>query len=160
MNYATIKKHDIANGDGVRVSVFVSGCRNQCKGCFNPELWRFDYGEQWTDATENEIMQLLDRFFIDGLSVLGGDPLEPENAIVLTPFLKRVKEKYPGKTIWLYTGYTFENVKDMEIMQYIDVLVDGRFVLELKNPKLRFKGSENQRIIYLNERANHELRIN
>ncbi len=157
MNYAVIKKMDIANGPGVRVSLFVSGCTHHCKGCFNPEAWDFNYGEPFTKEVEESVLEALQPKYIAGLSLLGGEPFEPENQTKLLPFLRRVKELYPNKTIWCYSGYDFE--KDMltgslgdwavtsEMLSYIDVLVDGEFVLEKKNPNLRFRGSENQRVI-------------
>lgn len=157
MNYATIKKVDVANGTGVRVSLFVSGCTHRCKGCFNPETWNFNYGKEFTPAVEDEILKALNHDYIQGLSLLGGEPFEPANQKVLVPFLRRFKEMYPDKNVWCYSGYDFE--KDMltgslgpweitrEMLGYIDILVDGEFVLEKKNPNLRFRGSENQRVI-------------
>lgn len=147
MNYGKIKCPDVANGEGLRVSVFVSGCRNHCKGCFNPETWGFDYGEPFTEETEDYIIKLMESDYIRGLSILGGDPLEPENEPVVQKLCEKVKEIYPNKTIWLYTGYLWENTAYHPIIKFVDVLVDGKFIEELKNPKLRFRGSENQRII-------------
>jgi len=152
MNYAEIKKVDIANGPGVRVSLFVSGCRNHCKGCFNPETWDFDYGRPFTRATEDEIIKALRPSWIQGLSILGGEPTEEENAAVLIPFLKRVRAALPDKDIWLYSGYTYEALRDKEILTLVDVLVDGPFLLELKDAGLAFRGSRNQRIIDLKEK--------
>ena len=152
MNYAEIKKVDIANGPGVRVSLFVSGCRNHCKGCFNPETWDFDYGRPFTRATEDEIIKALRPSWIQGLSILGGEPTEEENAAVLIPFLKRVRAVLPDKDIWLYSGYTYEALRDKEILTLADVLVDGPFLLELKDAGLAFRGSRNQRIIDLREK--------
>ena len=152
MNYAEIKKVDIANGPGVRVSLFVSGCRNHCKGCFNPETWDFDYGRPFTRATEDEIIKALRPSWIQGLSILGGEPTEEENAAVLIPFLKRVRAVLPDKDIWLYSGYTYEALRDKEILTLADVLVDGPFLLELKDAGLAFRGSRNQRIIDLKEK--------
>ena len=152
MNYAEIKKVDIANGPGVRVSLFVSGCRNHCKGCFNPETWDFDYGRPFTRATEDEIIKALRPSWIQGLSILGGEPTEEENAAVLLPFLKRVRAALPDKDIWLYSGYTYEALRDKEILTLVDVLVDGPFLLELKDAGLAFRGSRNQRIIDLREK--------
>ena len=149
MNYAEIKKVDIANGPGVRVSLFVSGCRNHCKGCFNPETWDFDYGRPFTRATEDEIIKALRPSWIQGLSILGGEPTEEENAAVLIPFLKRVRAALPDKDIWLYSGYTYEALRDKEILTLADVLVDGPFLLEQKDAGLAFRGSRNQRIIDL-----------
>ena len=152
MNYAEIKKIDIANGPGVRVSLFVSGCRNHCKGCFNPETWDFDYGRPFTRETEDEIIEALRPSWIHGLSILGGEPTEEENAAVLIPFLKRVRAALPDKDIWLYSGYTYEALRDKEILTLVDVLVDGPFLLELKDAGLAFRGSRNQRIIDLKEK--------
>lgn len=147
MNYSAIKIFDIADGPGVRVSLFVSGCRNHCKGCFQPETWDFNYGKPYTAETEREIMSLLRPYYIDGLTVLGGDPMEPENIETVTALCRKVKETYPDKTIWVYTGYRWEDVSSREIMRYIDYLVDGPFVEDLKDISLRFRGSSNQRII-------------
>ena len=157
MNYCNIKNCDISNGVGVRVSLFVSGCRNHCKNCFQPETWDFNYGDEFTAETEEKILKMLVPSYIHGLTVLGGEPMEPENQKELLPFLKKVKADYPDKTIWLFTGFTFEELCDSscrakteftdEILSTLDVLVDGRFVEEKKNISLRFRGSENQRII-------------
>ena len=152
MNYAEIKKVDIANGPGVRVSLFVSGCRNHCKGCFNPETWDFDYGRPFNRETEDEIIEALRPSWIQGLSILGGEPTEEENAAVLIPFLKRVRAALPDKDIWLYSGYTYEALRDKEILTLADVLVDGPFLLEQKDAGLAFRGSRNQRIIDLREK--------
>lgn len=160
MYYGNIKKTDIADGDGVRVSLFVSGCRNCCKGCFQPETWDFKYGTEFTKETENQILEFLRPSYISGLTVLGGEPFEEENQRILAPFLRKVKETYPSKTIWCYTGYVLE--KDLlpedgrkhceatgEMLKYIDILVDGPFIEEQKNISLKFRGSENQRILKL-----------
>jgi anaerobic ribonucleoside-triphosphate reductase activating protein len=147
MHFGAIKEYDIANGPGVRVSLFVSGCRNHCKGCFQPETWDFNYGEEFTAETESRIIELMGNENIDGLSVLGGDPMEFENRVPLTPFLWEVKHYFPQKNIWVYTGYLYEQLSGLPIMEYIDVLVDGPFIEELKNITLAFRGSENQRII-------------
>ena len=152
MNYAGIKKVDIANGPGVRVSLFVSGCRNHCKGCFNPETWDFSYGKPFTRETEDEIIEALRPSWIQGLSILGGEPTEEENEAVLIPFLKRVHEELPEKDIWLYSGYTYEMLQGKEILTLVDVLVDGPFLLEQKDAGLDFRGSRNQRIIDLREK--------
>ena len=162
MYYGNIKKIDIADGDGVRVSLFVSGCRNYCKGCFQPETWDFKYGTEFTQETENQILEFLRPSYISGLTVLGGEPFEEENQRILAPFLRKVKETYPSKTIWCYTGYVLE--KDLlpedgrkhceatgEMLKYIDILVDGPFIEEQKNISLKFRGSENQRILKLKE---------
>lgn len=157
MNYATIKAFDVANGPGVRVSLFVSGCTHRCKGCFNEEAWDFSYGEKFTSAEEEKILQAMKPEYIKGFSLLGGEPFEPSNQKVLCELLPKIKEKYPQKDIWCYTGYDFE--KDlisgrlcdreitMKMLECIDILVDGKFIEEKKNLRLRFKGSENQRII-------------
>ena len=159
MNYAKINKNDIANGIGVRVTLFVSGCTHHCKGCFNSEAWDFNYGDPFTVDTENEILEALAPDWIDGLTLLGGEPMEPDNQRALLQFMKKIKEKYPKKTIWCFTGYTLDEellktsrarceVTD-EMLSLIDVLVDGEFVEELKDISLRFKGSSNQRLIDL-----------
>lgn len=147
MNYAKINTHDIANGPGVRVSLFVSGCRHRCKGCFNPETWNFNYGREFEFKTALELDNALDEPFISGLSILGGEPLEPENLDVVTAICEMVHQFHRDQTIWLYTGSLYDDVKDLEVMKYIDVLVDGEFVEELKDITLRFRGSQNQRII-------------
>ena len=157
MRYADIKKADIANGTGVRVSIFVSGCTHHCKGCFNREAWDFEYGQEYDKAAEEKIMEELSHPYVSGLTLLGGEPLELVNQKGLLPLVKKVKEKYPEKTIWCYTGYTFE--KDIlnnmyekwketpELLKYIDVLVDGEFEEENKKVGLHFRGSTNQRIL-------------
>lgn len=157
MNYGAIKNCDIANGIGVRVSLFVSGCRNHCPGCFQPETWSFQHGEPFTEETEEALLKMLAPDYINGLSLLGGEPFEPENQAVLLPFLEKVKKLYPGKTIWSYSGYTWEDLTSgthrvctqdtPRMLSLIDILVEGPFVQELKNIRLRFRGSENQRII-------------
>ena len=149
MNYCGLNKNDIANGDGVRVSLFVSGCRNHCKGCHNPEAWDFSYGQPFTKKTEDEIIEALRPSWIQGLSVLGGEPCEEENERVLIPFLKRVKMECPNSDTWLFSGYTYEMMQGSEILQYVDVLVDGPFLLEEKDISLQFRGSRNQRILRL-----------
>ena len=147
MYYGRINKTDTANGTGVRVSLFVSGCRNRCKGCFQPETWDFNYGEEFTLKTFIEIDNALDPDYIDGLTILGGDPFEPENIEIVTAICESLKSTQPDKTIWIYTGYKYEKLKDLEIMRYIDVLVDGPFIEGLKDISLQFRGSSNQRII-------------
>lgn len=157
MNYADIKKIDVANGEGVRVSVFVSGCNHHCKGCFNECAWDFNYGNKFTEKQENEVLKDLDHDYISGLSLLGGEPLEPVNQEGLLPLVKKVKEKFPDKKIWCYTGFDFEkdvvgkmakqNETTKELLQYLDVIVDGKFEEEKKDLKLRFRGSSNQRIL-------------
>ena len=157
MNYADIKYCDVANGKGVRVSLFVSGCTHHCKGCFNEETWNFHYGKPFTEETEKQVLDYLDKSYIAGLSLLGGEPFEHVNQQGLLPLLGKVKARFPEKNIWCYTGYDFE--KDIlgrmaeqweetkEMLSYIDVLVDGEFKEALKSPSLQFKGSSNQRII-------------
>lgn len=161
MNYADIKYCDVANGPGVRVSLFVSGCTHHCPGCFNQVAWDFNYGTLFTYSTKEIIFGYLSPSYIRGLSLLGGEPLEHQNQIVLLPFLREVKQRFPEKDIWCYTGYTLEKdildkmVKEWdetsEILSYIDVLVDGRFIEKEKDISLRFRGSRNQRIIDLKE---------
>ena len=162
MYYGNIKKTDIANGLGVRVSLFVSGCRNACKGCFNKETWNFCYGKEFTVQTEQEIIDAMKPNFISGLTVLGGEPFEEENQSALTPFLERVRAVMPEKNIWCYTGYVLE--KDIfpedgskhteftaRMLSCIDTLVDGAFIEELKDISLQFRGSSNQRILNVKE---------
>lgn len=147
MNYATIKVVDVANGPGVRVSLFVSGCEHCCKGCFNPETWDFDYGEEYTDYTMRRILALCEPEHIKGLSILGGEPLHPRNEAAVRRLCCMFKRFYPDKTIWLYTGYLWEEIKQMYLLRYVDVLVDGPFNASLKDLNLLFRGSSNQRII-------------
>ncbi len=158
MNYAKINKNDIANGIGVRVTLFVSGCTHFCKGCFNSEAWDFNYGEPFTADTEKELLDALAPDWIDGLTLLGGEPMEPQNQRALLPFLKKLKEMYPKKTIWCFSGYTLEELLGSsrarceatdQMLELVDVLVDGEFKEELKDISLRFKGSSNQRLIDL-----------
>ncbi len=157
MNYGNIKYYDIANGEGVRVSLFVSGCTHHCKNCFNKETWDFNYGKPFTKETEDDIIAHLSHDYINGLTLLGGEPMEPANQHTLLPFVKRVKALYPNKTIWCYSGYLFDSELlspsrahcpfTRELLSYIDILVDGEFKEELKDITLRFKGSSNQRVI-------------
>lgn len=161
MHYATIKKCDVANGPGVRVSLFVSGCNHHCKGCFNAEAWDFNYGNEFTKKEEEEVLEALKPDYIKGLSLLGGEPLEPKNQEGLLPIVKKAKELYPDKPIWCYTGFKFDdqvmnemsktNETTKELLKYIDYVVDGKFEEELKNPSLQFRGSSNQRIIDVKE---------
>lgn len=147
MNYAKLNKTDIANGPGVRVSLFVSGCRIRCPGCFNPEAQRFTYGQLFTTDTVKEILEALAPDHISGLTVLGGEPLDEKNRMDVQVLLMEVKAKYPKKSVWLYTGYNYSAVYQLVIMKYIDVLVDGPFIEAQKDIGLRFRGSKNQRII-------------
>ena len=158
MNYGTIKFCNIANGIGIRTVLFVSGCTHHCKGCFQPETWDFAYGQPYTEATERQILDSLAPSYIHGLTLLGGEPMEPDNQRALLPLLRRLKMEYPQKTVWCYSGYTYEELTGVsrarcevtdEMLSLIDVLVDGEFVLERKNISLRFRGSENQRLIDL-----------
>ncbi len=157
MNYSAIKYCDIANGTGVRTVLFVSGCRNHCEGCFQPETWAFEHGEPFTKEVEDAIIASLEPSYIRGLTLLGGDPFEPENQRALLPFMRRVKEECPGKDVWAYTGYVLD--QDLipggkcyteatgELLELIDILVDGPFVLDKKDISLKFRGSANQRVI-------------
>ena len=159
MNYATIKNCDIANGPGVRVSLFVSGCTHHCKGCFNEVAWDFDYGQPFTQETIDEILNMMKPNYIKGITLLGGEPFEPQNQPALVDLLRQIKATYPEKSIWAFSGYLFD--KDIlpgklgdpavtkEFLSYLEVLVDGRFVMEKKDLSLRFRGSSNQRIIYV-----------
>lgn len=165
MNYASIRTCDIANGEGVRVTLFVSGCTHRCKGCFNPDQWDFNYGEPFTREVEDRILGLLDQSFIAGPSILGGEPMEPANQRALLPFLRRFREKFGDmKTLWVYTGCVLDvstfnlqpstfNLEGTtkELLRMIDVLVDGPFVEELKDISLQFRGSSNQRILRLRQ---------
>ncbi len=156
MNYETIKAVDVANGPGVRVSLFVSGCRHHCKNCFNQEAWDFNYGEPFTSEIEDRLIRYLEPSYIEGITLLGGEPMEPENQEGLLPLVRRIREKYPEKSIWCFTGYDFErdilgrmwtSPVTRELVPLFDVMVDGNFIEEKKNLSLRFRGSENQRIL-------------
>lgn len=147
MKYGKIKPIDISNGEGIRVSLFVSGCPHKCSGCFNQELWDYDAGEEFTPQIISHIMDLCEKDYITGLSLLGGEPLSPENLNQITTLCFLFKTYMPNKDIWCYTGYHWECVKRFPVMQYIDTLVDGRFIERLKDPRLKFRGSSNQRII-------------
>ena len=161
MNYADIKRVDVANGEGIRVSVFVSGCNHHCKGCFNECAWDFNYGNKFTDEQEEEVMKDLDHDYISGLTLLGGEPLEQVNQEGLLPLVKKAKEKFPNKKIWCYTGFDFEkdvvgkmakeNETTKQLLKYIDVIVDGKFEEDKKDLKLKFRGSSNQRILDVQE---------
>lgn len=170
MHYSTIKDCDIANGIGVRITLFVSGCTNHCKNCFQPQTWDFDFGEPFTEETEEKLLQMLKPDYINGLTLLGGEPMEPQNQRALVPFLKRVREAYPNKNIWCFTGFTYEVLKTDgshprcevtdEMLSLIDVLVDGRYVDELKDLTLQFRGSSNQRLIdMVKTRKNGEVAL-
>ncbi|WP_026492679.1 anaerobic ribonucleoside-triphosphate reductase activating protein [Butyrivibrio sp. XPD2002] len=158
MNYAEIKTTDIANGVGIRTSLFVSGCTHHCKGCFNEETWDFNFGKPFTKEVEDEIIESLRPDFVKGLTILGGEPMEVVNQKALRPFIERVKNELPDKNIWIYSGYVWEELNDKNnkrchsedteaILSMIDTLVDGEFVIDLKNISLKFRGSSNQRII-------------
>lgn len=161
MNYSEIKNCDIANGPGVRVTLFVSGCTHHCEGCFNEETWDFGYGNPFDENVEKKLLDCLEPEYISGLTLLGGEPLEYANWQALLPFVRKVKERYPKKNIWCYSGYLFDEDivdkfcvqwKDMrEFLSYIDVLVDGEFIMREKDISLQFRGSRNQRIIMVQE---------
>lgn len=161
MNYADIKQYDVANGPGIRISLFVSGCNHHCKGCFNEEAWDFNYGKPFTDETIDTIIEYLNNPHIAGLTLLGGEPMEPVNQKALLPLVKRVKDTYPDKSIWCFTGFRFDddilgkmydNVPETkELLARFDVMVDGKFIEELKSVSLVFKGSSNQRTIMVQE---------
>ena len=163
MNYGLIKKFDIANGEGIRTTLFVSGCRNRCPGCFQPQTWDFNYGRLFDSEAEGEIVDSLDNPSVRGFTVLGGEPMEPENQTALLPLLRKLKKLYPTKTVWLYTGNLYEELTGeigthpkclditRELLSYVDILVDGRFIEEQKQLGLRFRGSANQRIIDMNK---------
>lgn len=170
MHYSTIKDCDIANGIGVRITLFVSGCTNHCKNCFQPQTWDFDFGEPFTEEAEEKLLEMLKPDYINGLTLLGGEPMEPQNQRALVPFLKRVREAYPNKNIWCFTGFTYEILKTDgshprcevtdEMLSLIDVLVDGRYVDELKDLTLQFRGSSNQRLIdMVKTRENGEVTL-
>lgn len=170
MHYSTIKDCDIANGIGVRITLFVSGCTNHCKNCFQPQTWDFDFGEPFTEQTEEKLLEMLKPDYINGLTLLGGEPMEPQNQRALVPFLKRVREVYPNKNVWCFTGFTYEVLKTDgshprcevtdEMLSLIDVLVDGRYVDELKDLTLQFRGSSNQRLIdMVKTRENGEVTL-
>ncbi len=159
MNYANIKNYDVADGPGVRVSLFVSGCRHHCRGCFNAETWDFDFGQPYTKETEDEILKFLEPDYIQGFTLLGGEPFEPENQVELVGLLRRIRQSFPKKDIWCYTGYLYDvdlveggkvfTDVTREMLSYVDVLVDGEFVEAERDLTLRFRGSRNQRIIEL-----------
>ena len=148
MKYNLIRKMDISNGPGVRVSVFMQGCEFHCKNCFNPNTWGFDEGTDFTEETIDKILDLCGQDYVKGLSILGGEPMHPRNIEATTKLAKAFKEKYPNKTIWAWSGFLFDKyLKDKEVSKYIDVLVDGQYVDELHDPTLKWRGSSNQRVI-------------
>ena len=161
MHYGAVKKFDVANGEGIRTSLFVSGCTNRCKNCFQPETWAFDYGEPFTQEVADDILESMNNSAVRGLTVLGGEPMEPQNQRELLPFLREFKQRYPEKSLWIFTGNLYEELTGepgshekclpitAELLSYVDILVDGRFVEEEKSLGLRFRGSKNQRIIDL-----------
>ena len=163
MYYGQIKRSDIANGEGIRTTLFVSGCRNRCKNCFQPETWAFDYGEPFTDEVAEQIFASFKNPVVKGLTILGGEPMEPENQVALLPFLREMKSRYPDRDVWLYTGNLYEELTGTlgehpkclditaELLSYVDILVDGRFEEEHHRLGLRFRGSDNQRIIDMNK---------
>lgn len=163
MNYATIKWCDIANGEGVRISLFVSGCTHRCKNCFNEVAWDFSYGQAFDEQIQKKILTELESDYIAGLSLLGGEPFEPQNQEALYPFVKKAREVFPKKTIWCYTGFVLDEKKGIlkekhkntpltkELISLLDVLVDGPYVEELKDIRLKFRGSSNQRVINVQE---------
>ncbi len=148
MRYNIVRKMDISNGPGVRVSIFMQGCEFHCKNCFNQETWDFNGGKEFNHGTIDEVLKLCDKNYIKGLSILGGEPMHPKNIEATTELAKAFKEKYPNKNIWVWSGFKFdEDLKDKEVLKYIDVLVDGRYSDELHDPTLKWKGSSNQRVI-------------
>ncbi len=170
MYYSTIKDCDIANGTGVRITLFVSGCTNRCKNCFQPQTWDFSFGEPFTEQTEEKLLAMLKPDYISGLTLLGGEPMEPQNQRALVPFLRKVRKTYPQKNIWCFTGFTYDMLKTDgshprcevtdEMLSLIDVLVDGKYVDELKDLTLQFRGSSNQRLIDMNKtRENGEVTL-
>ena len=147
MRYNLIRKMDISNGPGVRVSIFMQGCSFHCKNCFNQETWDFEGGKEFTDDTINKVLELCNKPEVKGLSILGGEPMHPTNIEGTTKLAKAFKEKYPEKTIWTWTGFKYEDIKDKDVFNYIDVLIDGQYKDELHDPTLKWKGSSNQRVI-------------
>lgn len=163
MNYSKIDPMSIVDGDGCRVTLFVSGCRNHCKGCFNPETWNFNYGQPYTEITENEIIEACKKPYIAGLTVLGGEPMEKENQAEIYKLITNFKRAYPGKNVWLFTGYVYEkdllegqrqNINGLtsSLLEMVDILVDGPFILEQRDLNLKFRGSTNQRLLTRDER--------
>ena len=151
MRYNLIRKMDISNGPGVRVSIFMQGCSFHCKNCFNQETWDFEGGQEFTDDTINKVLELSNKPEVKGLSILGGEPMHPTNIEGTTKLAKAFKEKYPEKSIWAWTGFQYEDIKDKDVFNYIDVLVDGQYKDELHDPTLKWRGSSNQRVINIKE---------
>ena len=151
MRYNLIRKMDISNGPGVRVSIFMQGCSFHCKNCFNPETWDFEGGQDFTEDTINKVLELSDKKEVKGLSILGGEPMHPTNIEGTTKLAKAFKEKYPEKNIWAWSGFKYEDIKDNDVFKYIDVLVDGQYKDELHDPTLKWRGSSNQRVIDIKE---------
>lgn len=149
MNYINILDCDIADGEGVRVTLFVSGCSHHCKDCQNPDSWNPETGKPFNQKAKQKLLELLSRDYIDGLTLSGGDPLFSPNRECITQLCKEVKEKFPNKTIWLYTGYEYKDIKSLEVLNYIDILVDGEFQIDKRDITLPFRGSTNQSIIYI-----------
>ena len=147
MNYAAITKQDMLNGEGIRTTLWVQGCNRYCKNCHNPETWDRCLGSPWTEESEKELFEALDKDYISGITYSGGHPLEEYNTEVVTDIAKKIKERFPNKTQWLYTGFVWEEVKDLEIMKYIDILVDGPYIEEQRDISLKWRGSSNQRVI-------------
>lgn len=148
MHYNKIRKMDVSNGEGIRVSIFMQGCVFNCKGCFNPETHDFNGGKEFTDETIDRVLELCSKEYIVGLSILGGEPLHPKNIDGTTKLAKKFKEVYPNKTIWVWSGFLFDrDLKGKEVLNYIDVLIDGQYNCDLYSPRLKWKGSENQRVI-------------
>ena len=151
MRYNLIRKMDISNGPGVRVSIFMQGCSFHCKNCFNQETWDFEGGQEFTDDTINKVLELSDKKEVKGLSILGGEPMHPTNIEGTTKLAKAFKEKYPEKNIWAWSGFKYEDIKDNDVFNYIDVFVDGQYKDELHDPTLKWRGSSNQRVIDIKE---------
>lgn len=160
MRYNLIRKMDIADGPGVRVSIFMQGCQFHCKNCFNPETWDFNGGKEFNDEVIEKVLQLCKKDHIKGLSILGGEPMNPVNREGTTRLAKKFKENFPDKNLWMWTGFKYEDLKDEEVFKYVDVLVDGQYKDELHDPTLKWKGSANQRVIDIKKsRENNEIVI-
>ncbi|MDD6827985.1 MAG: anaerobic ribonucleoside-triphosphate reductase activating protein [Oscillospiraceae bacterium] len=159
MNYHKIEKWSIANGTGIRVVLWCSGCRCYCRNCQNPQTWSFQSGQLFDDSAKQELFEAIDKTYIRGITFSGGHPLEPENLPTVTELCKEIKEKFPTKDIWLYTGYTFEDIKHLDIMKYLDVIVDGQFIEDLKDITLKWRGSINQRVIDVQKSIKYDCAI-